>query len=157
MEQKMSLIEVRLKDLNIDLPEVPKPLAAYIPAKQAGQLIFTAGQLPMVNGELYLKGLLGQDVEIEDANKAARICTLNGLAAIKGLIGDLDKIKQIVRVVGYVASVPNFTQQPAVINGASELLLEIFGDKGKHARSAVGMAVLPLNASVEVELTVEVI
>ena len=153
----MSLIEARLKDLNIELPEVPKPLAAYIPAKQAGQLIFTAGQLPMVNGELFLKGLLGQDVEIEDANKAARICTLNGLAAIKGLIGDLDKIKQIVRVVGYVASVPNFTQQPAVINGASELLLEIFGDKGKHARSAVGMAVLPLNASVEVELTVEVI
>lgn len=152
----MSLIEARLKDLNIDLPEVPKPLAAYIPAKQAGQLIFTAGQLPMVNGELFLKGLLGQDVEIEDANKAARICTLNGLAAIKGLIGDLDRIKQIVRVVGYVASVPNFTQQPAVINGASELLLEIFGDKGKHARSAVGMAVLPLNASVEVELTVEV-
>lgn len=157
MEQKMSLIEARLKDLNIDLPEVPKPLAAYIPAKQSGQLIFTAGQLPMVNGELILKGLLGQDVEIEDANKAARICTLNGLAAIKGLIGDLDKIKQIVRVVGYVASVPNFTQQPAVINGASELLLEIFGDKGKHARSAVGMAALPLNASVEVELTVEVI
>ena len=153
----MSLIEARLKDLNIDLPEVPKPLAAYIPAKQSGQLIFTAGQLPMVNGELILKGLLGQDVEIEDANKAARICTLNGLAAIKGLIGDLDKIKQIVRVVGYVASVPNFTQQPAVINGASELLLEIFGDKGKHARSAVGMAALPLNASVEVELTVEVI
>ena len=152
----MSLIEARLKDLNIELPEVPKPLAAYIPAKQAGQLIFTAGQLPMVNGELFLKGLLGQDVEIEDANKAARICTLNGLAAIKGLIGDLDKIKQIVRVVGYVASVPKFTQQPAVINGASELLLEIFGDKGKHARSAVGMAVLPLNASVEVELTVEV-
>ena len=152
----MSLIEARLKDLNIELPEAPKPLAAYIPAKQAGQLIFTAGQLPMVNGELFLKGLLGQDVEIEDANKAARICTLNGLAAIKGLIGDLDKIKQIVRVVGYVASVPNFTQQPAVINGASELLLEIFGDRGKHARSAVGMAVLPLNASVEVELTVEV-
>jgi enamine deaminase RidA (YjgF/YER057c/UK114 family) len=156
MEQNMSLIEARLKDLNIELPEAPKPLAAYIPAKQAGQLIFTAGQLPMVNGELFLKGLLGRDVEIEDANKAARICTLNGLAAIKGLIGDLDKIKQIVRVVGYVASVPNFTQQPAVINGASELLLEIFGDRGKHARSAVGMAVLPLNASVEVELTVEV-
>lgn len=156
MEHKMSLIEARLKDLNIELPEAPKPLAAYIPAKQAGQLIFTAGQLPMVNGELFLKGLLGQDVEIEDANKAARICTLNGLAAIKGLIGDLDRIKQIVRVVGYVASVPNFTQQPAVINGASDLLLEIFGDKGKHARSAVGMAALPLNASVEVELTVEV-
>ena len=152
----MSLIEAKLKALSIELPEAPKPLAAYIPAKQAGQLVFTAGQLPMVNGELFSKGLLGQDVEIEEANKAARICTLNALAAIKGLIGDLDRIKQVVRVVGYVASVSSFTQQPAVINGASELLLEIFGEKGKHARSAVGMAVLPLNASVEVELTVEI-
>jgi enamine deaminase RidA (YjgF/YER057c/UK114 family) len=152
----MSLVEAKLRVLNIELPEAPKPLAAYIPAKQAGQLVFTAGQLPMVNGELFSKGLLGKDVEIEEANKAARICTLNALAAIKGLIGDLDRIKQVVRVVGYVASVSSFTQQPAVINGASELLLEIFGEKGKHARSAVGMAVLPLNASVEVELTVEI-
>jgi enamine deaminase RidA (YjgF/YER057c/UK114 family) len=156
MGEYMSLIEAKLKALNIELPEAPKPLAAYIPAKQAGQLVFTAGQLPMVNGELFSKGLLGKDVEIEEANKAARICTLNALAAIKGLIGDLDRIKQVVRVVGYVASVSSFTQQPAVINGASELLLEIFGEKGKHARSAVGMAVLPLNASVEVELTVEI-
>jgi enamine deaminase RidA (YjgF/YER057c/UK114 family) len=156
MGEYMSLIEAKLKALSIELPEAPKPLAAYIPAKQAGQLVFTAGQLPMVNGELFSKGLLGQDVEIEEANKAARICTLNALAAIKGLIGDLDRIKQVVRVVGYVASVSSFTQQPAVINGASELLLEIFGEKGKHARSAVGMAVLPLNASVEVELTVEI-
>jgi enamine deaminase RidA (YjgF/YER057c/UK114 family) len=156
MGEYMSLIEAKLRALNIELPEAPKPLAAYIPAKQAGQLVFTAGQLPMVNGELFSKGLLGQDVEIEEANKAARICTLNALAAIKGLIGDLDRIKQVVRVVGYVASVSSFTQQPEVINGASELLLEIFGEKGKHARSAVGMAVLPLNASVEVELTVEI-
>ena len=152
----MSLIEAKLRDLNIELPDAPKPLAAYIPAKQAGQLVFTAGQLPMLNGELFSKGLLGKDVEIEEANKAARICTLNALAAIKGLIGDLDRIKQVVRVVGYVASISSFTQQPAVINGASELLLEVFGEKGKHARSAVGMAVLPLNASVEVELTVEI-
>jgi enamine deaminase RidA (YjgF/YER057c/UK114 family) len=142
--------------LNISLPETPKPVAAYIPAKKAGKLVFTAGQLPMVNGELISKGLLGQDVEIDEANKAARICTLNALAAIKGVIGDLDRVKQIVRVVGYVASAPTFTQQPAVVNGASELLLEIFGENGKHARSAVGMAVLPLNASVEIELTVEV-
>jgi enamine deaminase RidA (YjgF/YER057c/UK114 family) len=138
------------------LPETPKPVAAYIPAKQAGNLVFTAGQLPMVNGELISKGLLGQDVEIDEANKAARICTLNALAAIKGVVGDLDRIKEIVRVVGYVASVSTFTQQPAVVNGASELLLEIFGESGKHARSAVGMAVLPLNASVEIELTVEI-
>ena len=150
------MIEQKLKELNLELPDAPKPVAAYIPAKQTGNLVFTAGQLPMVNGELISKGLLGQDVEIDEANKAARICTLNALAAIKGVIGDLDRIKQIVRVVGYVASVPTFTQQPAVVNGASELLLEIFGENGKHARSAVGMAVLPLNASVEIELTVEV-
>ena len=152
----MSKIEQIINSLGIDLPETPNPLAAYIPAKQTGNLVFTAGQLPMVNGELISKGLLGQDVEIDEANKAARICTLNALAAIKGVIGDLDRIKQIVRVVGYVASVPTFTQQPAVVNGASELLLEIFGENGKHARSAVGMAALPLNASVEIELTVEV-
>jgi len=148
--------ETKLESLGLSLPPIPNPVAAYIPAKQAGKIVFTAGQLPMVNGELISKGLLGQDVEVEEANKAARICTLNALAAIKGVIGDLDRIKQIVRVVGYVASVPTFTQQPAVVNGASELLLEIFGDNGKHARSAVGMAVLPLNASVEIELTVEV-
>jgi len=152
----MPRIELKLKELGILLPEAPKPVAAYIPAKQSGKLVFTAGQLPMVHGELISKGLLGQDVEIEEANKAARICTLNALAAIKGVVGDLDRIKQIVRVVGYVASAPTFTQQPAVVNGASELLLEIFGESGKHARSAVGMAVLPLNASVEIELTVEV-
>jgi enamine deaminase RidA (YjgF/YER057c/UK114 family) len=152
----MPNVEQKLTHLGLVLPETPKPVAAYIPAKQTGNLVFTAGQLPMINGELISKGLLGQDVEIDEANKAARICTLNALAAIKGVVGDLDRIKQIVRVVGYVASVPTFTQQPAVINGASELLLEIFGESGKHARSAVGMAVLPLNASVEIELTVEV-
>ena len=152
----MGEMEIKLEKMGIVLPEIPKPVAAYIPAKQTGNLVFTAGQLPMVNGELISKGLLGQDVEIDEANKAAKICTLNALAAIKGVIGDLDRIKQIVRVVGYVASVPTFTQQPAVVNGASELLLEIFGENGKHARSAVGIAVLPLNASVEIELTVEV-
>jgi enamine deaminase RidA (YjgF/YER057c/UK114 family) len=153
---KLNNFNKKITDLNLILPETPKPVAAYIAAKQAGKLVFTAGQLPMVNGELISKGLLGQDVEIEDAKNAARVCTLNALAAIKGVIGDLDRIKQVVRVVGYVASVPTFTQQPAIVNGASELLLEIFGEKGKHARSAVGMAVLPLNASVEIELTVEV-
>ena len=152
----MGKIEERLIELGIEIPAAPKPVAAYIPAKKSGNLVFTAGQLPMVNGELVLKGLLGQDVEIEDANKAARICALNALAAIKAVIGDLDQVKQVVRVVGYVASIPTFTQQPAVVNGASELLVEIFGEAGKHARSAVGMAVLPLNASVEIELTVEV-
>jgi enamine deaminase RidA (YjgF/YER057c/UK114 family) len=152
----MSSVEKRIEKLGLTLPDTPKPVAAYIPAKQAGNLVFTAGQLPIVNGELISKGLLGQDVEIDEANKAARTCTLNALAAIKGVIGDLDRIKQIVRVVGYVASVPTFTKQPAVVNGASELLLEIFGENGLHARSAVGMTVLPLNASVEIELTVEI-
>ena len=152
----MGKIENRLEQMGLNLPEAPKPVAAYISAKQSGKLVFTAGQLPIVDGELISKGLLGQDIEIEQANNAARVCTLNALAAIKGVIGELDRIKQIVRVVGYVASVPTFTQQPAVVNGASELLLEIFGEAGKHARSAVGMAVLPLNASVEIELTVEV-
>ena len=152
----LMIIEKKLLELKLVLPVVPKPVAAYIPAKLSGNLIFTSGQLPMVDGRLISVGLLGQDVEMEEANKAARICTLNALAAIKELIGDLDRIKQIVRVVGYVASAPTFTQQPAVVNGASDLLLEIFGEKGKHARSAVGMAVLPLNASIEIELTVEV-
>ena len=153
----MGKIESRINELKLSLPDAPKPVAAYIPAKQTGNLVFTSGQLPMVNGELISKGILGQDVEIEDAKNAARICTLNALAAIKAVIGDLDRIKQIVKVVGYVASVPAFTQQPGVVNGASELLLELFGENGKHARSAVGMAALPLNASVEIELTVEVL
>ena len=152
----MGIIENKLEQIGLNLPKAPKPVAAYVSAKQSGKLVFTAGQLPMVDGDLISKGLLGQDIEIEQANNAARICTLNALAAIKSVIGDLDRIKQVVRVVGYVASVPTFTQQPAVVNGASELLLEIFGEAGKHARSAVGMAVLPLNASVEIELTVEV-
>ena len=152
----MGEVENRLKSLGMVLPEVPAPLAAYIPAKKTGQVIFTAGQLPLLNGELICKGLLGQDVEIEQAYQAARICTLNALAAIKGVVKDLDQIVQVVRVVGYVASTSTFTQQPAIVNGASELLLEIFGEVGKHARSAVGLASLPLNASVEIELTVEV-
>ena len=152
----MGEVENRLKSLGMVLPEVPAPLAAYIPAKKTGQVIFTAGQLPLLNGELICKGLLGQDVDVEQAYQAARICTLNALAAIKGVVKDLDQVVQVIRVVGYVASASNFTQQPAIVNGASELLLEIFGEVGKHARSAVGVASLPLNASVEIELTVEV-
>ena len=154
--KKLSRIETKIQMLGLILPEIPKPLASYVPAKQSGKLVFTAGQLPLVKGDLVSKGILGQDVLVEEAHKAAQICTLNALAAIKGVIGDLDRINQVVKVVGYVASTSKFTQQPAIINGASELLLEIFGEAGKHARSAVGMAVLPLNASVEVELIVEV-
>jgi enamine deaminase RidA (YjgF/YER057c/UK114 family) len=152
----MGKVEDLLKSLGMVLPELSAPLAAYIPAKKTGQVIFTAGQLPLLKGELICKGLLGQDVDVEQAYQAARICTLNALAAIKGVVKDLDQIVQVVRVVGYVASTSTFTQQPAIVNGASELLLEIFGEVGKHARSAVGVASLPLNASVEIELTVEV-
>jgi enamine deaminase RidA (YjgF/YER057c/UK114 family) len=152
----MFTVEKKIELIGLKLPEIPKPVAAYVPAMQSGMLVFTAGQLPIVNGEIVSKGLLGQDVSVVEANEAARICTLNALAAIKGIIGNLDRIKKIVKVAGYVASIPTFTQQPAVVNGASELLLEIFGEVGKHARTAVGMAVLPLNASVEIELIVEV-
>ena len=156
MSLMTSKTETKIKELGFNLPEIVTPIASYVPAKQVGNLIFTSGQLPMVKGELISTGLLGTEIEIEEGIRAAQVCTLNGLAAIKGLIGDLDQIKQIVRVVGYVASNPNFSQQPAVVNGASNLLLEIFGEAGKHARSAVGMVALPLNASVEIELTVEV-
>ena len=152
----MGKVEDRLKGLGMVLPEVPVPLAAYVPAKKIGQVIFTSGQLPTQKGELICKGLLGQDIDVEQAYHAAKICTLNALAAIKGVVKDLDQVVKVVRVVGYVASAPTFTQQPAIINGASELILEIFGEVGKHARSAVGVASLPLNASVEIELTVEV-
>jgi enamine deaminase RidA (YjgF/YER057c/UK114 family) len=152
----MGNIENKLISLGIELPEPPKPLAAYIPAKQSGNLVFTAGQLPMVDGNLTATGLLGKDIDVDAAKAAAKICVVNALSAVKGAIGDLDKIKQVVRVVGYVASMPDFTQQPAIVNGASELLLEVFGEAGRHARSAIGVAVLPLNAAVEIELTVEV-
>jgi len=152
----MGQFERRLDEMKIVLPELQIPLAAYVPAKKVGKLIFTSGQLPLIKGELISTGLVGQDVDIEMANQAARICTLNALAAIKDLVQDLNQVIQIVRVVGYVASTPTFTQQPAVVNGASQLLLEIFGEVGKHARSAVGVSSLPLNASVEIELTVEI-
>ena len=153
----MSQIEARLAELGIELPAVVPPVAAYVPAVVSGSLVFTSGQLPMVAGALPATGKVGDGhglVPAADAKDYARISALNALAAIKSVIGSLDRVTQVVKVVGFVASEPSFTGQPGVINGASEVLGEIFGDIGIHARSAVGVAVLPLDSPVEVELTV---
>ena len=152
----MSQIEQKIKDLGFVLPETSKPLAAYIPAVQSGNLVFTSGQLPMIDGRLAQTGKVGGSVTPERAKELATVCALNALAAVKTVIGDLDKIKRIVKVVGFVSSVPEFSGQPGVVNGASEFLGEVFGEKGIHARSAVGVAVLPLDAPVEIEIIVEV-
>lgn len=151
----MSRIETRLAELGSPLPALAKPVAAYIPAVASGNLVFTSGQLPFVDGQLPAAGKLGDNISPEQAKDLARLCVLNALAAVKSAIGDLDRIKRIVKVVGFVASTPDFTSQPAVVNGASELLGEVFGDAGIHARSALGVAVLPLDSPVEVELIVE--
>jgi enamine deaminase RidA (YjgF/YER057c/UK114 family) len=146
----------RLASLGIVLPEVVTPVGTYVPATRHGDLVYTSGQLPMLQGTLVATGHVGADVTVEDANHGARVATLNALAAIAAVCGGVDNITRIVRVVGYVASAPDFTGQPAVMNGASDLLGEIFGDDGKHVRSAVGVAALPLGAAVEVELVVAV-
>ena len=145
----------RLAELGLALPSVVPPVAVYVPAVRSGALVFTSGQLPMVDGQLAAVGKVGALVSPEQAKELARTCALNALAAIDALVG-LDSVVRVVKVVGFVASVPEFTGQPAVINGASELLGEVFGDAGAHARSAVGVAALPLDAPVEVELIVEV-
>ena len=155
----MSAVEDRLVSLGLTLPEVAKPVAAYVPALRDGNLIFTSGQLPMVSGALVRTGQVGEGqglVSAEEAKKLAETCALNAIAAVKSVIGDLDKVTRVVKVVGFVASDPAFTGQPGVINGASELLGKVFGQAGVHARSAVGVAVLPLDAPVEVEITVSV-
>lgn len=145
----------RLTELGIELPTVVKPLAAYVPAVQTGNLVYTAGQLPMVSGELPRTGKVGDAVSPEDATALARICALNALAAVHSLVG-IDAMTRVVKVVGFVASAPGFNGQPGVVNGASELFGEVFGDAGAHARSAVGVSELPLDAPVEVELVVEI-
>ncbi|MFE9604421.1 RidA family protein [Streptomyces hokutonensis] len=151
----MSETEKKLAAMGLALPQVAAPLAAYVPAVQSGTHIHTSGQLPLVGGQLPLAGKVGADVSPDDAKELARTCALNALAAVKSVAGDLDRIRRVVKVVGYVASDPGFTGQPAVVNGASELLAEALGTKGVHARSAVGVAVLPLNSPVEVEIVVE--
>lgn len=153
----MSKIDARLAELGIDIPEVVAPVAAYVPAVAHNGIVYTAGQLPMVAGALPQTGKVGDGhglIPAADAKELTRIAALNGLAAVKSVIGDLDRITRIIKVTGFVASDPAFTNQPVVVNGASEVLGEIFGDIAVHARSSVGMAVLPLDAPVEVELVV---
>ena len=145
----------RLAEQGITLPQLVAPVAAYVPAVRTGNLVYTAGQLPFVDGKLPVTGKVGADVAPDAGKALARVCALNALAAIDSLV-DLDSVTRVVKVVGFVASAPGFHGQPGVINGASELLAEVFGDNGKHARSAVGVAELPLGAPVEVELIVEV-
>ena len=151
----MTDVRAKLAELGLTLPVAAKPVAAYVPAIRAGNLVFTAGQLPLVNGEMAGTGKVGGEVTVEEAKKLAEICALNCLAAVE-TVADVNKIIKVVRVVGYVNGIAGFTTQPAVVNGASELYLHIWGEAGKHARSAVGIAELPLNAPVEIELTVEI-
>jgi enamine deaminase RidA (YjgF/YER057c/UK114 family) len=146
----------RLAELGLTLPPVAVPVAAYVPAVRSGDLVYTSGQLPTVDGKLPAAGKVGDEVSATDAAGLARTCALNALAAAASAAGGLDQIRRIVKVTGFVASAPGFSGQPQVINGASELFIEVFGEDGKHARSAVGVAELPLNAPVEVELIAEV-
>ena len=148
--------EARLAALGLALPPVTAPLAAYVPAVRSGQHVYTAGQLPLADGKLLMTGKVGAQVSVEEAAALARTCALNALAAVASVTGGLSAVTRIVKIVGYVASDPSFTGQPLVVNGASELMLEVFGDAGRHARSAVGVAVLPLDAPVEIELIAEV-
>jgi enamine deaminase RidA (YjgF/YER057c/UK114 family) len=151
-----SAVETRLAELGLTLPPVTAPVAAYVPAIRQGDLVHTSGQLPFRGGQLVATGKVGAGVDPAQAAELAAVCAVNALAAVKSVIGDLDRVEQVVKVVGFVASDPSFTGQPQVINGASELLGQVFGEAGAHARSAVGVAVLPLDAPVEVEMMVEV-
>ena len=148
--------EARLAALGLTLPKVTPPLAAYLPAVRTGPYVYTAGQLPIVDGQLLATGKVGAGVSVGEASALARTCALNALAAVAAVTGGLSAVRRIVKVVGFVASAPDFTEQAQVINGASELLIEVFGEAGRHARSAVGMAVLPRDSPVEVELIAEV-
>lgn len=149
------MIEERLKERNIVLPEAAAPAASYLPYTKTGNLIFISGQLPFVDGALSTVGLLGRELDVSQGQEAARHCAINLLAQIKEAIGDFDQLKQVVKLTGFIASTPDFTDQHLVMNGASDFLAEILGDVGKHSRAAVGMASLPLNAAVEIEAIIE--
>lgn len=148
--------DAKLKALNLELPMAPKPVANYVPVVRAGDLLFLSGVLPSRDGQLILTGKLGQGLTIEQGMEAAKVAALNALAIVRSEVGSLDKVKRIVKMVGHIASAPGFTDQPQVLNGASDLLVQIFGDAGKHARVAVGAAELPRQAPVEIELIVQV-
>jgi enamine deaminase RidA (YjgF/YER057c/UK114 family) len=148
-------VRAKLAELGLTLPVAALPIAAYVPAVRTGNIVFTAGQLPLVDGAMAQTGKTGGDVSVERAKELAQICALNALAAV-ALVADINKIVKVVRVVGYVNGVAGFVNHPAVVNGASELFVHIWGDAGKHARSAIGVAELPLNSPVEIELTVEI-
>ncbi len=149
-------VEAKLQELGIVLPEVPKPLAAYVPFVQSGDLVFTSGQIAVEAGTLKFKGKIGKDLTAEEGYQAARLCAINTLAVLKSAVGSLDKIEQIVKVVVFVNSADGFSSQPAVANGASELYQQVFGDAGRHARSAVGAPELPLDTAVEVEVVARI-
>lgn len=151
-----SSFEQKLMQLGIALPSPPKPVATYVPAVRVGNLLFLSGVIPFRDGKLAVEGKLGQELTVEQGSEAARIALLNALAIVRGELETLDRVKRIVRLVGYVASAEGFVQQPAVVNGASDLLVKIFDEAGRHARVAVGAAELPLRAPVELELIVEV-
>ncbi len=150
------MVEDKIKELGCILPETPKPLAAYIPAIKTGDYVYTSGQVPYAEGELKYAGKIGFDLSIEEGQKAAELCALNALSAIKSVIGDLNKIEQIIKVTVFVNSADAFTDQPKVANGASEFLGKIFGEAGKHVRSAVGVNELPVDSAVEIEMIVKV-
>jgi len=149
------MFEEKLKELGIEIPEAPKPLASYIPAAISGNFVYTAGQVPLEGGKLNYTGLVGKDISIEDAQKAAKVCAINCLSVIKSVIGDLNKIERILKLTVFVASSDGFVDQPKVANGASDFIVEVFGEKGKHVRSAVGVSGLPINAPVEIEMIAE--
>ncbi len=152
----MSTPEERLDELGLSVPDVAKPVAAYVPAIRTGNYVYTSGQLPMRDGQVSVTGKVGGEVSAEEAYDAAQQCALNALAAIRSVTGDLSRVVRVVKLVAFVSSTPDFTGQPQVANGASDLVGKVFGDAGQHARSAVGVAVLPLDAPVEVEMVVEV-
>ena len=149
--------EEKLKELGIELPVTPSPIGSYIPALRTGNLVFLSGILPLRQGKLIRQGKVGKDLSLDEAREEARTTAINALAALKAHLGNLDKVKRCVKIAGYVASSPDFTEQPKVLNAASDLLFEIFGERGRHARSSVGVNVLPLNSPVEIEFIFEVL